>query len=132
VRQFPTSAKANWGGLPALAAPNDVLVLFSRVATAPATSPQTAVWHFGWHVTDARASLESYTRRPDVTLLPLYTFPLRARAQAQARPQGAEIGVHHEGRLRLVRLDGEWQIGDYVCCKSSPTPNSRHTGREKQ
>jgi hypothetical protein len=40
VRQFPTSAKASWGGLPALAAPNDVLVLFSRVATAPATSPQ--------------------------------------------------------------------------------------------
>ena len=55
VRQFPASAKATWGGLPALAAPNDVLVLFSRVATAPATSPQTAIWHFGWHVADARA-----------------------------------------------------------------------------
>ena len=24
VRQFPTSATASWGGLPALAAPNDV------------------------------------------------------------------------------------------------------------
>jgi len=41
VRQFPASAKAYWGGLPALAAPRDVLVLFSRVATAPATPPQT-------------------------------------------------------------------------------------------
>src|ERR1700675_3290895 len=60
VRRFPTSAKVSGGALPALAAPNDVLVLFSRVATAPATSPQTAIWHFGWHVTDARASLESY------------------------------------------------------------------------
>ena len=59
VRQFRTSAKASWGGLPALAAPNDALVLFSRVATAPVTSPQTAILHFGWHVTDARASLES-------------------------------------------------------------------------
>ena len=98
MRQFPTSAKANWGGLPALAAPNDVLVLFSRVATAAATSPQTAVWHFGWHVTDARASLESYTRRPDVTLLPLYTFPpLRACKRKPAR-RGAEIGVYQEGR----------------------------------
>jgi catechol 2,3-dioxygenase-like lactoylglutathione lyase family enzyme len=73
LRQFPASAKASWGGLPALAAPNDVLVLFTRVATAPATSPQTAIWHFGWHVTDARASLEAYKGRPDVTLLPLYT-----------------------------------------------------------
>ena len=73
LRQFPTSAKARWGGLPALAAPNNVLVLFSRVATPPATSPQTAIWHFGWHVTDTRQTLESYKGRPDVTLLPLYT-----------------------------------------------------------
>jgi catechol 2,3-dioxygenase-like lactoylglutathione lyase family enzyme len=73
VRQFPASARANWGGLPALRAPNDVLLLFTRVATPPPTSPQTAIWHFGWHVTDTRASLESYRSRPDVTLLPLYT-----------------------------------------------------------
>src|SRR3990172_6976061 len=65
VRQFPASAKADWGGLPALTAPNDVLVLFSRVATAPATSPQTAIWHFGWHVTDARVRLDTYTSRPE-------------------------------------------------------------------
>ncbi len=73
VRQFPRSARASWGGLPALSAPNGVLVLFTKVAAAPPTSPQSAIWHFGWHVTDTRASLESYQRRPDVTLLPLYT-----------------------------------------------------------
>jgi len=73
TKRFPTTAKASWGGLPALSSPNDVLVLFTEVATAPATSPQTAIWHFGWHVTDTRESLESYTRQPDVTLLPLYT-----------------------------------------------------------
>lgn len=72
-RRFPTSARARWGGLPALGSPNDVLVLFTRVATAPATSPQTAIWHFGWHVTDTRGTLEAYEGRPDVTLLPLYT-----------------------------------------------------------
>ncbi|PYM78865.1 MAG: hypothetical protein DME13_27860, partial [Candidatus Rokuibacteriota bacterium] len=73
VRQFPRSRQTSWGGLPALAAPNDVLVLFTRVAAAPATSPQTAIWHFGWHVTDTHKSLASYKGRPDVTLLPLYT-----------------------------------------------------------
>jgi catechol 2,3-dioxygenase-like lactoylglutathione lyase family enzyme len=73
ARQFPTSAKTSWGGLPALACPNGVLVLFTGVATAPPTSPQTAIWHFGWHVTDTRASLESFKTRADVTLLPLYT-----------------------------------------------------------
>jgi catechol 2,3-dioxygenase-like lactoylglutathione lyase family enzyme len=73
TRQFPTTRKANWGGLTALASPNNVLVLFTRVASAPATAPQSAIWHFGWHVTDTRATLESYRRRPDITLLPLYT-----------------------------------------------------------
>src|SRR6185369_12728119 len=72
TRQFPTTARTRWDGLPALASPNDVLILFTRVSTPPATSPQTAIWHFGWHVTDTRASLERYRRRGDVTLLPLY------------------------------------------------------------
>ena len=73
TKQFPTTASASWGGLPALTSPNNVLVLFTKVAAAPPTLPQTAIWHFGWHVTDTRASLEFYKGRPDVTLLPLYT-----------------------------------------------------------
>src|SRR5262245_27633982 len=73
LRQFPTSSKEQWGGLAALKAPNNVLLLFTQVPTAPATSPQTAIWHFGWHVTDSRACMEAYQERPDVGLLPLYT-----------------------------------------------------------
>jgi catechol 2,3-dioxygenase-like lactoylglutathione lyase family enzyme len=71
--QFTRTSRSTWGGLPALASPNDVLILFTRVPTPPATSPQTAIWHFGWHVIDARASLEAYSRRPSLKLLPLYT-----------------------------------------------------------
>jgi len=73
TKQFPTTTKSSWGGLPALASPNNVLLLFTKVAIPPATAPPTAIWHFGWHVTDTRACLESYQGRPDVTLLPLYT-----------------------------------------------------------
>jgi catechol 2,3-dioxygenase-like lactoylglutathione lyase family enzyme len=73
TRRFPTTAKTSWGGQPALTSPNNVLILFTRVATAPATWPQTAIWHFGWHVTDTRRTLESYMGQRDVTLLPLYT-----------------------------------------------------------
>ena len=73
TRQFAKTAKTTWGGFPALASPNDVLLLFTRVATAPPTSPQTAIWHFGWHVPDTRAYLERYRTRSDVELLPLYT-----------------------------------------------------------
>ena len=73
VRQFPSTSKGEWGGHPALKSPNNVMVLFSRTDRPAPTRPQSAIWHFGWHVVDARASLETYMTRPEVKLLPLYT-----------------------------------------------------------
>src|SRR3954464_15797192 len=53
VKEFPSTSKTTWGGLPALASPNNVLVLFTKVNAPPVADPQvTAFWHFGWHVTD--------------------------------------------------------------------------------
>jgi hypothetical protein len=73
IRRFPSSRKTSWQGRPALAAPNDVLILFERVATPPPTSPPSAIWHFGWHVPDTRRALHGFQAQPDVALLPLYT-----------------------------------------------------------
>src|ERR1700730_15219098 len=73
IRHFPSTSKGSWGGSPALKSPNNVLVLFTKVDTPPPTEPQSAIWHFGWHVTEARHSLETYQARRDVERLPLYT-----------------------------------------------------------
>jgi len=73
TRQFPSTSRTSWAGLPALKSPDNVLVVFTPVRTPPPTEPQTAIWHFGWHVTDVRARMEEFTRRKDVRLLPLYT-----------------------------------------------------------
>ena len=74
TRQFPSTSKTTWGAEPALAATNDVLILFTKVGQTPASAPDaTAFWHFGWHVTDARESLARFRRSPEVQLLPLYT-----------------------------------------------------------
>ena len=72
VEAFPSTSKTTFAGQPALSSPNNVLVLFNKVATPPATQPQTAFWHFGWHVTDVRAALDRFLKQ-NVTLLPLYT-----------------------------------------------------------
>ena len=72
VKAFPTTSKATFAGQPALRSPNNVLVLFNKVATPPATQPQTAFWHFGWHVTDVRAALDRFLKQ-HITLVPLYT-----------------------------------------------------------
>ena len=58
--QFPSTSKATWGGFPALKSPNNVMVLFNKVASPPTIEPQSALWHFGWHVTDVRKSLAAY------------------------------------------------------------------------
>lgn len=72
AREFPSTSRATWGGMTALKSPNNVLVLFTKVDQPPATQPQTAFWHFGWHVTSERATM-SRLRADGVTLLPLYT-----------------------------------------------------------
>jgi catechol 2,3-dioxygenase-like lactoylglutathione lyase family enzyme len=74
AKELPSTSKTNWGGFPALASPNNVLVLFTKVNAPPVADPQiTAFWHFGWHVTDVRKNLEIYKQRPEVKLAPLYT-----------------------------------------------------------
>jgi len=73
TRQFPSTAKSVWGGIAALKSPNNVMVLFSRVAAAAPILPQTAIWHFGWHVVDVRKNLAIYNTRPEVLLQPLFT-----------------------------------------------------------
>ncbi len=70
---FASAKKATWAGMPAISAPNDVLILFTKVDRPPATSPQTAFWHFGWNVTDERAKLAEYQSKFPKDLAPLYT-----------------------------------------------------------
>jgi catechol 2,3-dioxygenase-like lactoylglutathione lyase family enzyme len=72
VKAFPSTSRTSFAGQPALASPNNVLILFTRVATPPATQPQTAFWHFGWHVTNVRESRDRLLKQR-VTLVPLYT-----------------------------------------------------------
>jgi catechol 2,3-dioxygenase-like lactoylglutathione lyase family enzyme len=73
TRQFPSTSKGRWAGLPALLSPNNVMVLFDKVDEPPPMSPPSAIWHFGWHVRDVRKNIELYKTRPEVKLRPLYT-----------------------------------------------------------
>jgi catechol 2,3-dioxygenase-like lactoylglutathione lyase family enzyme len=72
TKAFPSTSKSTFAGKPALKSPNNVWVLFNKVDAPPATQPQTAFWHFGWHVTDVHKSMDMYVQR-GLPLLPLYT-----------------------------------------------------------
>lgn len=71
-KHFPATAETLWEGRPALASPDDVLILFNKVAQAPIADPNvTAYWHFGWNVIDSRKALETF--RAQNILVPFYT-----------------------------------------------------------
>lgn len=95
VRQFPSTSKTSWNGFPALRSPTNVLILFNQVAASPPTSPQTAIWHFGWHVVDSRQSLDVYKARPDVQHFPLYTSDEGGTVliSSDTWPAGAALGL---------------------------------------
>jgi catechol 2,3-dioxygenase-like lactoylglutathione lyase family enzyme len=73
TRQFPCSRGGEWGGYPALFSDNGVKVLFNRVDRPPPRQPQSAIWHFGWHVVDSQQTVAAFKQRPEVHMLPLYT-----------------------------------------------------------
>jgi hypothetical protein len=72
-QRFPSTSRTSWGGLPALRSLTNVLILFTKVDLPPKTSPQTAIWHFGWHVQDTRATRDRFRSQSGVQILPLYT-----------------------------------------------------------
>ena len=73
VRRFDSNARTSWGGFPAVRAQTNVLMLFTKVDAPPKTSPQTAIWHFGWHVPDVQATKERFILDTEVDMMPLYT-----------------------------------------------------------
>ena len=72
TKAFPATSRTIFAGQPALSSPNSVLVLFDKATAPPATQPQTAFWHFGWHVTNVRSALHRFLAM-NITLVPLYT-----------------------------------------------------------
>jgi catechol 2,3-dioxygenase-like lactoylglutathione lyase family enzyme len=108
VRQFPSCTRGEWGGFPALLSPTDVMVLFSKIDRPPPALPQSAIWHFGWHVTDVRERLAAYRDRDEVKLLPLYTT--------------------HEGGSVLVSSDTWPSVGGVLGLTRAQIANARASG----
>lgn len=128
-RQFPTTARVEpVAGFPA-ARTGHVLLLFSKARRAAssrpssprpsALQPQSAYWHFGWHVPDTRAYWERY-RSTGAPLTPLHTddggsvtfsnewlpgtLTKAAAEAARAKAVRAQAG----GYGYLTGPDGEW------------------------
>jgi catechol 2,3-dioxygenase-like lactoylglutathione lyase family enzyme len=116
TRQFPSTRKGSWAGHKALLSPNNVMILFDQVAAPPPTAPQSAIWHFGWHVTDAQQTVRRFREHPEVVMRPLYTsdeggtvlissdtWPGEAGALGRTR---AEIAAARANNIQPTRTGG--------------------------
>jgi catechol 2,3-dioxygenase-like lactoylglutathione lyase family enzyme len=124
IKEFPSTSRTVWEGMPALASPDNVLIVFHKVARPPDADPNsTAYWHFGWNVADSRASLDTF--RTQNILAPFYTdaqgdfvgissdtypyppgVPGRTRAQlAEAQAQNLQPS-HKGGNGYILGPDG--------------------------
>ena len=71
MREFPSTARTSWEGLPALQSPSHAMIVFQKVAAPPPADPDiTAYWHFGWTSPDSRKSLDIF--RAQNLLAPFY------------------------------------------------------------
>lgn len=59
TRTFDVTKKATLAGMDAVQSEN-MYLLFGRVAKAPATAPDSAIWHFGWGSTDMAADYQKH------------------------------------------------------------------------
>jgi len=114
TRQFASTAKSEWGGHKALKCDNNVLILFDKVDKPAPHGPQSAIWHFGWHVTDSRRTVEDWKHRPEVKLMPLYreetggeifvssdTWPNIGNTLGLIKAQIVEAKAHHAEPTRV-------------------------------
>ena len=112
ARQFPRCTKGEWAGFPALLSPNNVMVLFTKVDRPPPSSPQSAIWHFGWHVTDVRKSLTAFQAAR------------RGEAAAALHDRRGRIGAGEQRHLAECRRHA-WPHAGADCRGAAPRACSR-------
>jgi len=59
ARTFGVTRKITFAGLEAIQSEN-MYLLFNKVAKAPATAPDSAIWHFGWGSTDMETEYQKH------------------------------------------------------------------------
>ncbi len=105
---FASATVGEWGGMPAVCSPNNVMIVFEQDDTIR-TEPQSALWHFGWQVTDSRAMVADFLARDGVSSCPLYTgvddghVPISSDTWFKT---GETLGVTRD-RLNELRAAGE-------------------------
>jgi len=119
LKQFPSTARISWQGLPALLSPTHVMIVFQKTALPPPSDPDiTAYWHFGWTKADSRQYLKQF--RSQNLVVPFYsddqgdyvgissdTYPYPPGVPGRTKRQIAEAVAQH---LEPRRMGGNGYI----------------------
>ena len=112
---FDVTKKATVSGISAVQSEN-MYLLFNKVKTAPPTSPDSAIWHFGWGSTDMESDYQKrlaqgvtfqtpMTRLPSGTLFAYMKAPDGALVEINSSQTRAFIHVHLYSDAPLCAAD---------------------------
>ncbi|MEK6323971.1 MAG: VOC family protein [Acidobacteriota bacterium] len=115
TKTFDVTRKATVAGIDAVQSEN-MYLLFNKVKTAPPTSPDTAIWHFGWGSTDMEADYQRHlaggvtfhtpmTRLGSGTLFAYMKAPDGALVEINSSQSRAFIHVHLYSDAPLCAAD---------------------------
>lgn len=90
---FDVTKKATVSGIPAVQSEN-MYLLFNKVKTAPATSPDSAIWHFGWGSTDMEADYQKHVAKGVTFQTPMTRLSSGTLFAYMKAPDGALVEIN--------------------------------------
>ncbi len=107
TKAFPDTKRTTWEGYPALSSPNNVLLLFNKVAMPPVADSQiTAYWHFGWNAVDERAKVGTLLSQ-EFKFAPLWTGIGEGAVTISSDSYPGLGGVYGNGETREQMADAQ-------------------------
>lgn len=100
---FDVTKKATVAGFTAVQSEN-MYLLFNRVKTAPPTSPDSAIWHFGWGSTDMEADYQKRLAQGVAFQTPLTRLPSGTLFAYMKGPDGALVEINSSQTRAFIHV----------------------------
>jgi predicted enzyme related to lactoylglutathione lyase len=103
TKTFDVTKKATVAGVAAVQSEN-IYLLFNKVSSAPATSPDSAIWHFGWGSTDMETDYQKHLAQGVAFQTPLTRLASGTLFAYMKGPDGALVEINSSQTRAFIHV----------------------------
>jgi predicted enzyme related to lactoylglutathione lyase len=103
TRTFEVTKKTTVAGLDAVQSEN-IYLLFNKVKSAPPTSPDSAIWHFGWGSTDMEADYAKHLAKGIAFHTPMTRLGSGTLFAYMKAPDGAMVEINSSQTRAFIHV----------------------------